>query len=76
VAREDAVADGVDAAVHDVQAPGLHAAIDRARAEPERAELCPPDDAVLAAGEQPDLSKPNFAFTINVNFGFDSRHAP
>ena len=49
-----AVADGIGAAVHAVQAPVVEPPCDRASSEPERDELRVRDEAVLALRELPD----------------------
>jgi len=49
------VADGVDAAVKRMEAPGAHAPGDRRGAEPDGDELPTRDDAALGAGENGDV---------------------
>jgi hypothetical protein len=54
VAAEERVADGVHAAVHCVQPPGLEAVADGPTTEAEVDELAAGDDAVLGRGEGRD----------------------
>ena len=50
------MADGVDASMHDVQAPAPDSTVERLRAEAEREQLPPGDHSVLSTREGSDLA--------------------
>jgi hypothetical protein len=67
-----AVANGVDAAMHDVQSPGAHAGVDRFRREAERQELPARDGAVLPSGES--RQPPVWWAVLTLYMGVNTAH--
>ena len=66
LAVQDAMADGVDAAVQAVKAAGFETPVDLAPREPERKQLPTRDHAVLCAGECGDLAVTWTLFFIHM----------